>query len=175
MFESTPSRKPVIVAAETVLSDEIKLEGRLQSTSNIRFNGEMTGDISTEGDLAIGEHGRVRDPSHWQGLRGHHHRLVDHRRGGDPSGDGPRRQKPGDCISRRVQSGRSITCAVNHSVLPANVGRVCRSAGATIVPAAAILHVVSEDVPAARPKKTAVRPLFRGFSLSAAELIEDHL
>jgi cytoskeletal protein CcmA (bactofilin family) len=60
MFESTPSRKPVTVAAETVLSDEIKLEGRLQSTSNIRFNGEITGDISTEGDLAVGEHGRVK-------------------------------------------------------------------------------------------------------------------
>ncbi len=60
MFESTPSRKSVTVAAETVLSDEIKLEGRLQSTSSIRFNGEMTGDISTEGDLAIGEHGRVK-------------------------------------------------------------------------------------------------------------------
>jgi cytoskeletal protein CcmA (bactofilin family) len=60
MFESTPSRKPVTVAAETVLSDEIKLEGRLQSSSSIRFNGEMTGDISTEGDLAVGEHGRVK-------------------------------------------------------------------------------------------------------------------
>ncbi len=59
---SKPNRavKPVTVAAETVLSDEIKLEGRLHSTSNIRFNGEMTGDISTEGDLAIGEHGRVK-------------------------------------------------------------------------------------------------------------------
>jgi cytoskeletal protein CcmA (bactofilin family) len=60
MFESQPSRKPVTVAAETVLSDEIKLEGRLHSTSNILFNGEMTGDISTEGDLALGEHGRVK-------------------------------------------------------------------------------------------------------------------
>ena len=61
MFESTstPSRKPVTVAAETVLSEEIKLEGRLQSTSGIRFSGQMKGDISTEGDLAVGEHGRV--------------------------------------------------------------------------------------------------------------------
>src|SRR5207302_917146 len=39
---------------------QIKLEGRLQSTSNIRFDGEMNGDLTTEGDLSVGEHGRVK-------------------------------------------------------------------------------------------------------------------
>jgi len=48
------------MSAETVLSSQIKLEGRLHSTSNIRFDGEMTGDVTTDGDLAIGEHGKVR-------------------------------------------------------------------------------------------------------------------
>lgn len=60
MFEPRPSRKPVPVSAETVLSNEIKLEGRLHSTTNIRFDGEMTGDVSTDGDLAVGEHGRIK-------------------------------------------------------------------------------------------------------------------
>jgi cytoskeletal protein CcmA (bactofilin family) len=43
-----------------VLSNQIKLEGRLQSTSNIRFDGEMLGDLTTDGDLSVGEHGRVK-------------------------------------------------------------------------------------------------------------------
>ena len=60
MFEPRPSRKPVPVTAETVLSNEIKLEGRLHSSTNIRFDGEMTGDVSTDGDLAVGEHGRIK-------------------------------------------------------------------------------------------------------------------
>jgi len=48
------------VTAETVLSNEIKLEGRLHSSTNIRFDGEMIGDVSTDGDLAVGEHGRIK-------------------------------------------------------------------------------------------------------------------
>ncbi len=61
MFESKPNRKSTApIAAETVLSNEIKLEGWLRSTTNIRFDGEMTGNLSTEGDLAIDEHGKVR-------------------------------------------------------------------------------------------------------------------
>lgn len=60
MFEPRPSRKPVPVSAETVLSNEIKLEGRLHSSTNIRFDGEMTGDVTTDGDLALGEHGRIK-------------------------------------------------------------------------------------------------------------------
>lgn len=60
MFKARPSRNPVPVAAETVLSNEIKLEGRLHSSTNIRFDGEMTGDASTDGDLAVGDHGRIK-------------------------------------------------------------------------------------------------------------------
>ena len=60
MFKERPSRNPVPVSAETVLSNEIKLEGRLHSSTNIRFDGEMTGDVSTDGDLAVGEHGRIK-------------------------------------------------------------------------------------------------------------------
>jgi cytoskeletal protein CcmA (bactofilin family) len=60
VFKERPSRNPVPVSAETVLSNEIKLEGRLHSSTNIRFDGEMTGDVSTDGDLAVGEHGRIK-------------------------------------------------------------------------------------------------------------------
>lgn len=61
MFEPRSTRKPTApIAAETVLSNQIRLEGRLHSSSNIRFDGEMLGDLTTEGDLVIGEHGRVK-------------------------------------------------------------------------------------------------------------------
>ncbi len=60
MFER-PARKPAVaIAAETVLSNQIRLEGRLHSTSNIRFDGEMTGDLSTDGDLVVADHGVVK-------------------------------------------------------------------------------------------------------------------
>ena len=60
MFEKRSQREAAPIVAETVLSNQIKLEGRLQSTSNIRFDGEMNGDLTTEGDLSVGEHGRVK-------------------------------------------------------------------------------------------------------------------
>lgn len=60
MFDKRSTREAAPIVAETVLSNQIKLEGRLQSTSNIRFDGEMNGDLSTEGDLSVGEGGRVK-------------------------------------------------------------------------------------------------------------------
>lgn len=61
MFEKRPARESAApIAAETVLSNHIKVEGRVHSTSNIRFDGEMTGDLSTDGDLIVGEHGVVK-------------------------------------------------------------------------------------------------------------------
>ncbi len=70
MFDKRSAREAAPIVAETVLSNQIKLEGRLQSTSNIRFDGEMNGDLTTEGDLSVGlttegdlsvgEHGRVK-------------------------------------------------------------------------------------------------------------------
>ncbi len=61
MFDKKSKRETAgPIVAETVLSNQIKLEGRLQSTSNIRFDGEMLGDLTTDGDLSVGEHGRVR-------------------------------------------------------------------------------------------------------------------
>ena len=61
MFVKKSTRETAApIVAETVLSNQIKLEGRLQSTSNIRFDGEMLGDLTTEGDLSIGEAGRVK-------------------------------------------------------------------------------------------------------------------
>ncbi len=60
MFDKRSAREAAPIVAETVLSNQIKLEGRLQSTSNIRFDGEMNGDLTTEGDLSVGEGGRVQ-------------------------------------------------------------------------------------------------------------------
>jgi cytoskeletal protein CcmA (bactofilin family) len=56
----SPRETAAPIVAETVLSNQIKLEGRLQSSSNIRFDGEMLGDLTTEGDLSVGEHGCVK-------------------------------------------------------------------------------------------------------------------
>jgi cytoskeletal protein CcmA (bactofilin family) len=59
VFEPRTSRKPTpSIGAETVLSNEIRLEGRLHSTTSIRFDGEMLGDVTTEGDLVVGQGGR---------------------------------------------------------------------------------------------------------------------
>lgn len=61
MFQTKSARKPNAPATvETVLSNQIRLEGRLHSTSNIRFDGDMTGDLSTDGDLIVAEHGKVK-------------------------------------------------------------------------------------------------------------------
>jgi len=60
VFDKRSTREAAPIVAETVLSNQIKLEGRLQSTSNIRFDGEMNGDLTTEGDLSVGEPGRVK-------------------------------------------------------------------------------------------------------------------
>jgi cytoskeletal protein CcmA (bactofilin family) len=60
VFVKRSPREAAPIVAETVLSNQIKLEGRLQSTSNIRFDGEMLGDLTTDGDLSVGEHGRVK-------------------------------------------------------------------------------------------------------------------
>ena len=60
MFDKRSAREAAPIVAETVLSNQIKLEGRLQSTSNIRFDGEMNGDLTTEGDLSVGEGGQVK-------------------------------------------------------------------------------------------------------------------
>ncbi len=102
MFSTQPDRKSAPIAAETVLSTQIKLEGQLRSTSNIRFDGEMTGDLSTEGDLSIDQHGKVKgnvtgrnvvvagtiedvrsagDPVHATRARRHRGWVSHHRRG----------------------------------------------------------------------------------------------
>jgi len=60
VFVKKSSREVTPIVAETVLSNQIKLEGRLRSTSSIRFDGEMLGDLSTAGDLSVGEQGHVK-------------------------------------------------------------------------------------------------------------------
>jgi cytoskeletal protein CcmA (bactofilin family) len=55
------ARKTVTpITTETVLSNQIKLEGRLTSKSNIKFDGDMLGDLTTEGDVVVGDMGKVK-------------------------------------------------------------------------------------------------------------------
>ena len=61
MFQERSARKTVTpITTETVLSNQIKLEGRLTSTSNIKFDGDMLGDLTAEGDVVLGDAGKVK-------------------------------------------------------------------------------------------------------------------
>jgi cytoskeletal protein CcmA (bactofilin family) len=43
----------------TVISKGVKIEGKLSCSGNIRLDGEVQGDISSEGIVIIGENGKV--------------------------------------------------------------------------------------------------------------------
>jgi cytoskeletal protein CcmA (bactofilin family) len=43
----------------TVISKGVKIEGKLSCSGNIRLDGEVQGDISSEGVVIIGENGKV--------------------------------------------------------------------------------------------------------------------
>ena len=43
----------------TVISKGLKIEGKLSCSGNIRLDGEVQGDISSEGVVIIGENGKV--------------------------------------------------------------------------------------------------------------------
>lgn len=43
----------------TVISRGVKIEGKLSCSGNIRLDGEVQGDISSEGVVIIGENGKV--------------------------------------------------------------------------------------------------------------------
>ncbi len=61
MFSTKLEDKPTgPIAAENVLTADVTLEGQLHSNSNICFDGEVTGDLSTEADLFIDQHGKVK-------------------------------------------------------------------------------------------------------------------
>src|SRR5438105_316708 len=61
VFQERSARKTVTpTTTETVLSNQIKLEGRLTSKSNIKFDGDMLGDLTTEGDVVVGDTGKVK-------------------------------------------------------------------------------------------------------------------
>ena len=52
-YEGTRSEEP------TVISKGVKIEGKLSCSGNIRLDGEVQGDISSEGVVIIGENGKV--------------------------------------------------------------------------------------------------------------------
>jgi cytoskeletal protein CcmA (bactofilin family) len=43
----------------TVISQGVKIEGKLSCSGNIRLDGEVQGDISSQGVVIIGENGKV--------------------------------------------------------------------------------------------------------------------
>jgi len=52
-YEGPRSEEP------TVISKGVKIEGKLSCSGNIRLDGEVQGDISSEGVVIIGENGKV--------------------------------------------------------------------------------------------------------------------
>lgn len=59
MFRETKRTIPT-VTAETVLAQNTIFTGKLKAQGNMRFDGELEGELSVEGDVVVGEHGRVR-------------------------------------------------------------------------------------------------------------------
>ena len=43
----------------TVISRGVKIEGKLSCSGNIRLDGEVQGDISSQGVVIVGENGKV--------------------------------------------------------------------------------------------------------------------
>jgi len=43
----------------TIVSRDVKIEGKVTSTGNIRIDGEIQGDIFSKGDITIGEDAKV--------------------------------------------------------------------------------------------------------------------
>ena len=43
----------------TIVSRDVKIEGKVTSTGNIRIDGEIQGDIFCKGNITIGEDGKV--------------------------------------------------------------------------------------------------------------------
>ncbi len=43
----------------TIISSGVKIEGKITSNGNIRVDGEIQGDLSSKGNVAVGENGEV--------------------------------------------------------------------------------------------------------------------
>jgi cytoskeletal protein CcmA (bactofilin family) len=44
----------------TIISSGVVIEGKVTSNSNIRVDGVVKGDITTQGNLTVGEHGSIQ-------------------------------------------------------------------------------------------------------------------
>jgi cytoskeletal protein CcmA (bactofilin family) len=58
MFKDT-SNEGTRSEEATVISKGVKIEGKLSCSGNIRLDGEVLGDISSQGVVIIGENGKV--------------------------------------------------------------------------------------------------------------------
>lgn len=59
MFKKTPREAPP-GKVSTVLGKDTFFKGSIKTKSPIRIDGEMEGDIETQGDVVIGESGKVK-------------------------------------------------------------------------------------------------------------------
>lgn len=59
MFKKTPREAPP-GKVSTVLGKDASFKGSIKTKSPIRIDGEMEGDIVTQGDVVIGESGKVK-------------------------------------------------------------------------------------------------------------------
>jgi cytoskeletal protein CcmA (bactofilin family) len=55
--KETPDRKDM--ALDSLIGDNIKVIGKIQGGGNLRIDGVVEGDIIYDGDIVIGEEGRV--------------------------------------------------------------------------------------------------------------------
>ncbi|MGD1006836.1 MAG: polymer-forming cytoskeletal protein [Ignavibacteriaceae bacterium] len=49
----------VVKDSVTIISEGVKLDGKLISKGNVRIDGIINGDIQAEGNITIGEHGEI--------------------------------------------------------------------------------------------------------------------
>ncbi len=59
MFRETKRAIPT-VTAETVLAKHTEFCGKLKAQGNMRFEGELEGELAVDGDVVVGEHGCVK-------------------------------------------------------------------------------------------------------------------
>jgi len=59
MFESMKKKASSEADIETIIGSNTELKGQLHCSGNLRIDGQIEGNVSTEGDIVIGEHGNV--------------------------------------------------------------------------------------------------------------------
>jgi cytoskeletal protein CcmA (bactofilin family) len=59
MFKNEKDMMSPVQETETVIAPSVRVEGEFVSEGNVRIEGMVTGSISTERDLTVGEHAKI--------------------------------------------------------------------------------------------------------------------